>query len=127
MSFLRFPFLLYKCGNVSIVKFSVNLVFQLAYFCCSFHLFQFRTASLQRLQVITLKDYHLKVRLVLVRRPKRMKDSSRRPLWLCSSKSRKELPKAGQTGFLLGITESLVGIILPYRPAFVTLYGKFTS
>ena len=78
-SFLRFPFLFYKCVNVSIVKFSVNLVFQLAFFSCNFQLFQFRTASLQRLQVIILKDYHLKVRLVLVCRRQRMKDSSRRP------------------------------------------------
>ena len=63
----------------------------------------------------------------LVRCRQREKDSSRRPFWRCVSKNSELFPKAGQTGFLQGITESLVGITVPYLPAFVTLYGKFTS
>ena len=62
----------------------------------------------------------------LVRCRQREKDSSRRPFWRCVSKNSELFPKAGQTGFLQGITESLVGITVPYLPAFVTLYGKFT-
>ena len=54
----------------------------------------FSCFSLQRLKVIILKDYHLKSSssLTVVRRLQRMKDSSRRPFWLCLSKSRKALP-----------------------------------
>ena len=112
---------------MSIVEFSVNFGFQLASVLCSFQLFQFRTVSLQRQQIIPQNEYHRKVRLVLVRRRQIVKVSSRRPFWLSVSKNRKTLPKACQTGFLLGITESLVGIPVPYRSAFATLYDKLKS
>ena len=39
--FFTLPFLFYKCGNVSIVKFSVNLVFRLACFAVVFSCFSF--------------------------------------------------------------------------------------
>ena len=92
------------------------------FFAVVFSCFSF-AQSLPRLQVIPLKE----VPLVLVRCRQREKDSSRRPFWRCVSKNSELFPKAGQTGFLQGITESLVGITVPYLPAFVTLYGKFTS
>ena len=76
---------------------------------------------LQHLQVIPQNDYHRKVRLVLVHRHQRAKDSSCQPFWLCVRKNHKALPKAGQTGFLQGIMESLVGNYHPISARFCDL------
>ena len=111
-SFFIVPFLFWKCGNVSIVKFSVNLVFQLACFAVVFSCFSFAQ----------------RVCSVLPSKSSSSLSSLSSNLALREfRKSCKPLRKAGQTSFLLGITESLMGITVPYRPDFTTLYGKFKS
>ena len=119
--FLRYIFF-YKCANVSIVKFSVNVGFSFGLFCCSFQLFQFEFAQ----RVCSVCKWFLKM-ITTKKFVKEWKRAIVVHFGFCVSKKRKALPKAGQTRWLQGITESLVGITVQYRPAFVTLHGKFTS